>query len=225
MSPNLFLLAADNSPALLPLLRQDPSAAAKQDEHGYSLLHAASSYNHISLLRALVNEFHVDVNIRDEDRETCLFVTESVAVATCLVEELHVDTSITNTDGLTAAEKIEEEGDFLDVASYLRSWSASRAGTDAGGMTPDTGDFSPIAGRTHPPPLPANVSVDVSTMTDQELNSETQQPDPEFRRRIEELAAKDDFNGEERQRELRTLVTDAVREVTSEERGTRRRMQ
>lgn len=225
MSPNPFLLAADNSPALLPLLRQDSSAAAKQDDHGYSLLHAASSYNHISLLRALVNEFRVDVNLRDEDRETCLFVTESVAVATCLVEELHVDTRITNVDGLTAAEKIEEDGDFLDVASYLRRRSASGAGTDAGGMTLGTGDLSPIAARSRPPPLPANVSVDVGTMVDQEHNGETQQPDPEFRRRIEELAAKDDFHGEERQRELRALITDVVHGVTSEERETRRRMQ
>lgn len=107
MAADPFLLAADNSPALLPLLRQHPPKASKQDEHGYSLLHAAASYNHIPLLRSLVNEFDVDVNLKDEDGETCLFVTESVPVATCLVEELHLDTSITNDDGLTAVEKIE----------------------------------------------------------------------------------------------------------------------
>lgn len=217
MSPNPFLLAADNPPSLLQLLRQDPSIASKQDEHGYSLLHAAASYNHISLLRSLVNEFNVDVDLRDEDGETCLFVTESVSVATCLVEELHVDTSITNEDGLTAVEKIEEEGDFLEVASYLRSMS--------GRMTSDTGDFPPMAERSHPPPLPANVTVNVGTTADQPLHGETQQPDPEFKRRIEELATKGDFHGEERQRELRALITDAIRGVTAKERDTRRRMQ
>jgi len=216
MSPNPFLLAADNPTALLPLLRQNPSLASKQDEHGYSLLHAAASYNHVSLLRSLVNEFQVDPGLKDEDGETCLFVTESVPVATCLVEELHLDTNITNCDGLTAVEKIEEEGEFLEVASYLRSRS--------GGVTSNSGDFPPMADRSHPPPLPANVTVDVGTIADQQLNGEAQ-PDPEFKRRIEDLVAKEDFHGEERQRELRALITDAVRGVTAEERDTRRRLQ
>lgn len=216
MSPNPYLLAAENSPSLFPLLRLDPSIASKQDEHGYSLLHAAASYSHISLLRSLVSEFNVDVNLKDEDGETCLFVTESVAVATCLVEELHLDTSMMNNDGLTARQKIEEEGDFLEVASYLRSRS--------GGMMSETGDSSPMAAQSHPPPLPANVTVNISTPADQSLNSENQEADPEFRRRIEELAARADFHGEETQQELRNLITDAVRGVTAEEREIRRRV-
>ena len=35
-------------------------------------------------------------------------------------------------------------------------------------------------------------------------------PDPEFRRMIEELAAREDFQSEEGQRQLRELVTQAV---------------
>lgn len=35
-------------------------------------------------------------------------------------------------------------------------------------------------------------------------------PDPEFRRRIEELAAREDFQGEEGQAQLKALVEDAV---------------
>ena len=217
MPSNPYLLAADNSPMLLPLLRQDPSVASQQDEHGYSLLHAAASYNHIPLLHSLVNEFNVDVNLKDEDGETCLFVTESVAVATCLVEELHLDTSITNDDGLLAVEKIEEEGDFPEVALYLRRRS--------GGVTSGPCDTSPIAERSRPPPFPANVTVNVDTMADEQLNWETEQADPEFKRRIEALAAKKDFHGEEGQRELRALITDALRGATAEGRDTRRRMQ
>lgn len=216
-APNPFVLAADNSPSLLPFLRQNPSVASKQDEHGYSLLHAAASYGHISLLRSLVNEFGVDVNLKDEDGETCLFVAESVALATCLVEELNVDTSITNEDGLAAVDKIEEEGDFLEVASYLRRRSSQ--------VTSHTNDSPPMAECSRPPPLPENITVDVSTMADQPLHGETQRPDPEFKRRIEELAAKEDFHGEDRQRELRALITDAIRGVTAEERDTRRRIQ
>ena len=52
------------------------------------------------------------------------------------------------------------------------------------------------------------------------------EPDPEFRRRIEELASRDDFQGDEGQRELRSLVSDAVSGLTSEGQGpaVRRRM-
>lgn len=50
--------------------------------------------------------------------------------------------------------------------------------------------------------------------------------DPELRRRIEELAAWDDFPGEEGQR-LMELISNAVRSVGSEsqERDVRRRIQ
>src|SRR3954453_12366083 len=120
---NPFLLAAENSSNLLPLLRSNTSLASKQDEHGYSLLHAAASYNHIELLRSLVNEFQVDVNLKDEDGETCLFVTETVPIAQCLVEELHTDLEARNDEGMTAAQKIVQEGDFPDVAIYLQSIS------------------------------------------------------------------------------------------------------
>lgn len=213
---NPFLLAAENSPGLLPLLRSSPSLASKQDEHGYSLLHAAASYNHIELLRSLVHEFRVDVNLKDEDGETCLFVTETVPIAQCLVEELRIDVEARSDEGMTAAEKITQEGDFLDVASYLQSVSEDQTnGITVGGET-----FG--SSSTHPPPLPPNVTVDVGTIADQPLTGETQEPDPEFKRRIEALAAKDNFHSEEGQRELRELITDAVRSV-GENRDVRRR--
>ena len=88
MAPNPYLLAADNSPELLPLLRSNPALASSQDEHGYSLVHAAASYNHLDLLRALVRDLHVDVNLKDEDDETALFVVETPEAAKVLVEEL-----------------------------------------------------------------------------------------------------------------------------------------
>lgn len=208
--PNPFLLAADNPSVLLPLLRDKPELAATQDAHGYSLLHAAASYNHLSLLRALVNEFNVDVNMRDEDGDSCLYVAETVEIARCLVEELKIDTSKTNDEGVRAVEAIEEDGGFPEVAAYLRSKEGS--GTE----DQDT--------MGHPPPLPPNVTVDIGTMPDQAPEAGAQEPDPEFKRRIDELAAKDNFDSEEGQRELRDLITDAVREVSGEERDVRRRV-
>ncbi|MCJ1311460.1 hypothetical protein MMC25_005131 [Agyrium rufum] len=225
---NPFLLAADNAPSLLLLLRSKPSLASSQDQHGYSLLHAAASYNHLDLLRTLITEFHVDVNLKDEDGETALFVVETVEAAKLLVEDLKLDGNIINEEGMTAEEKIRGEGDFVAVADYLGV--VSRQSTD--GAEPDASSTSTLASATITngaqvsqqegmPSLPANMTLNVGTaeVPDQEV------ADPEFRRRIEELAQRDDFTAEEGQRQLRELVQDAVRGVdgTSAEREWKKR--
>lgn len=216
MAENPFLLAAENSSKLLPLLRSNTSLASKQDEHGYSLLHAAASYNYVDLLRCLVNEFQVDVNLKDEDGETCLFVAETVPIAQCLIEELHIDAEVRNDEGLTAIEKIAQEGDFPGVVVYLQTIS----GRPTNGDSPTREAVANSAAR--PLPLPPNITVDIGTMPDPLLAGEIQEPDPEFQRRIEDLAARNNFHEEEAQRELRDLITDAVRNV-GENRDVRRR--
>ncbi|KAK7964067.1 hypothetical protein PG996_008243 [Apiospora saccharicola] len=217
MSRNPFLLAADNSPALLPLLREDPTLASGQDEHGYSLVHAAASYEHLDLLRTLVSEFNVDINLRDEDNETALFVVESVAAARVLVEELNIDVNAKNSEGQTALEKITEEDEFPQVAEYLR---------ESGGQSLSNGSVAPGEGATAAsqlPPAPGGMEVTVGTMTpadEQELDI-----DPEFRRRIEELAGRDDFHTEEGQAALRRLVQDAIGEQNLDDRNVRQRQE
>jgi uncharacterized protein len=206
-SLNPFILAANTpepDPRLLPLLQSKPELASQQDAHGYSLLHAASSYNHLDLIRALVKDFNVDVNLKDEDGETCLFVAETVDMSKCLVEELAIDVSVKNADDMTAAEKIESEEEFPEIAAYLRG----------------TSNLANGAGRL--PPLPPNVRIDVNPQPQEDL-ANGQEPDPEFRRRIEELASRENFQSEEGQRELRDLITDAVRDV-SDDREVRRRV-
>lgn len=202
---NPFLLAA-NGPELderlLPLLRSNTSLASQQDAHGYSLLHAAASYSHIDLLQSLVNEFKVDVNLRDEDNETCLFVAESLDVVKALVEELNVDASLTNNDGQTAREKFIAEEEYPEIAAYLSSGNAAVAELSR-----------------NPPPLPANVKVNIGTIA----NLGDNEPDPEFRRRIEELAARDDFQSESSQAQLRELISDAVRGVSDDQQSRQRR--
>lgn len=203
MAPNIFTLAADNSPQLLPILRANPSLASGQDDHGYSLVHAAASYNHKDLLRTLVHEFHVNPNIKDEDGETALFVVESVEPAQCLLEELGVDPTIRNDEGMTAEEKIRTEGDYPTIADFLRESRIIGA--------PAVGDFQSSEDGSRPPPLPPNVKIHLGTLEDSQAVGEGTEADPEFRRRIEELAARDDFQGEEGQKQLRDLITDAVR--------------
>ncbi len=208
MAPNIFTLAADNSSQLLPILRANPSLASAQDGHGYSLVHAAASYNHLDLLRILIHEFHVDPNIRDEDGETALFVVESVEPAQCLLEELGADLAVKNDEGLTAEEKIRTEGDYPTIAEFLRE---SRV---VG--TPAVRDSQSIENGSHLPPLPPNVKVHLGTMEDSQA-IESIEADPDFRRRIEELAARDDFQGQEGQKQLRDLITDAIRGTGTED--------
>ncbi len=211
---NPFTLAADNSAQLLPLLRSNHSLASSQDAHGYSLPHAAASYNHLDLLRTLVNEFHVDVNIKDEDGETPLFVVETVESAQCLLEELKADPLVKNAEDMTAEEKIRAEGDNVTIADFLRE-SRLRNASESAELSQHP--------QNHPPPLPPNVKMQLESLEDEESLGDSAQVDPEFRRRIEELAAREDFQAEEGQQQLRELITDAIRGASSDERAVRQR--
>lgn len=101
---NIWIAAADgDESAVLEFLSQDPSAVNSLDENGYTVLHAATSYSHIPLLKKLVLEHGGNVNIEDHDGDTPLFVAETVEVARVLVEELHADPNHRNESGLTAS--------------------------------------------------------------------------------------------------------------------------
>jgi ankyrin repeat protein len=199
----LLNLVPDSPASVLQHLENEPPLASAQDSHGYSLLHAAASYGHVDLLRTLVDKFKVSANIADEDSETPLFYAEAVDVAQALLD-LGADLTHKNDDGQTAEDKIEGEGDFPLVAAFLRQKVSGTSSVAAGAEV----NRSPQAGQqlSHPPPLPDGIKVNIGTMQEPEGEG----PDPEFRRRIEELAAREDFQSEEGQRQLRELVTDAV---------------
>lgn len=160
-------------------------------------------------MRALIETYHVSPNINDEDNETPLFYAETVEIAQVIVE-LGADVRQQNAEGQTAEEKIRDEGEFGAVAA----WLAEKAGT--GGVNGVNGVEDSL------PPAPEGIHVNVGTMQEPEGDA----PDPEFRRRIEELAARDNFQSEEGQRQLRELVVDAVggmREDEDDGRETSRR--
>ncbi|TKA28590.1 hypothetical protein B0A50_02917 [Salinomyces thailandicus] len=236
----LLHLAADNPTAVLDHLRAHPQLANQQDAHGYSLLHAATSWNHVELLDTLIREYHVDPNITDEDGETALFNAESVAMAQELLQK-GVRGDLRNSDGQTAAEKLEDPDEQPEIAAFLRTLHHDSAGAGEAGpsptATPNAGNSSlPAQSATidtngdgdvlhAPPPLPNGVKVEVGTMQQEEAGAE---PDPEFKRRIEELAQRDDFQSPEGQSELQRLVRDIVGGLTQDSEGqgpaTRRRV-
>ena len=213
----LLNLVPDASGVVLSHLQTHPELASQQDSHGYSLLHAATSYEQLHLLRALVREYDVDPNTKDEDGETCLFNAESVDVAKEVIE-LGVDVNTRNREGQTAAEKLDDEDEQPLVAAYLKAASpqstgaamsptAQSAGSN-GSLNISSAHSSGESNGIHaPPPMPDGVQVNVGTMHESDVGGD---PDPEIRRRIEELAARQDFEGEDGQQELRHLVQDIV---------------
>ena len=201
MNPNPYLLAADNSPDLLPLLRKNPTLASAQDEHGYSLIHAAASYNHLDLLRSLVEEFKVNIDLVDEDNETALFSIETVEAAKALIA-LGANINHLGSDGLTAQQKLEADADFPAVAQYLASLEAEKG--DVGEAQQAQGGIPP-SGAAQPP---EGLNVTLGTMDESEEVPD--EFDPEFRRRIEEFAQRDDFDTAQGQEDLRKLIQDAV---------------
>lgn len=159
----------------------------------------------------------MDPNITDEDGETCLFNAETVDFARELID-LGVSRDIRNDDGQTAAEKLDDEDEQPEVAAYLKgllSGGDGIASSTANGQS-STGDVGNHDGLHRPPPLPNGVQVNLGTMQENEVGGE---PDPEFRRRIEELASRDDFEGSEGQRELRDLVSEAISGLSEEGQG------
>ena len=225
----LLNLVPDSPDSVLSHLRAQPELASKQDSHGYSLIHAATSYEHLILLRALVQEYHVDPNIRDEDGETALFNAETKEFAKELVD-LGVQVDIRNHEGQTAAEKLDDEDEQPEVAAYLKEATRQKpASTRTPNGIPGTSEAAHADLPTNdtsaavraPPPLPEGLQVSVGTMQASEVGDE---PDPEFRRRIEELAARENFDGDESQRELRDLVSDAVSGMSQGSSASRRRL-
>ncbi|KAG0639798.1 hypothetical protein HOY80DRAFT_885799 [Tuber brumale] len=218
-SPNIWIAASDNDiQSVAHFLSQDAKCVNSKDENGYTPIHAAVSYNHISLLRSLVRTHGGDVNVQDGEGDTPLFVAETVEVARVLVEELGAEVGHRNGLGLTAADTIGEDGQFPLVVAYLRGLEATTATTGE--------DEEGVGGEatTYPKP-PPGISVDLSATEDM---SETLLPvDDALRRKIEGLATREDFNSEETQRELRTLVTQAVQDhvIDTGERSVRPRQE
>ncbi|PNS19933.1 hypothetical protein CAC42_7900 [Sphaceloma murrayae] len=230
----LLNLVPDRPDSVQELLLSHPSLAGAQDFSGYSLLHAAVSYGHSDLVRKLVNEFHVDINLKDEDGDSPLCACETVEMAQLLVEEMHADLGCRNEEGQTPEEKIDAEEDYPLIAAYLRDASsrgAGGAGASVAGQAANVQSGTMNGGSTpngihHPPRVPNGVGhIRIGHTT--EPMDESFAPDPEIRRRIEELASREDYQSEQGQADLRNLVSEVVtgiRQEQAEDRSTRRRV-
>ncbi|KAJ1658332.1 hypothetical protein IWQ61_002408 [Dispira simplex] len=119
MAPkNIWITASEgNLQRVTELIETDHVSVNAQDENGYSPLHAAISYNHYDLADYLLKH-GADPNIMDTDRDTPLFVCETVECARLLVDH-GGQVSHRNDEQQTAYEVAAEE-EHWEVANYLR---------------------------------------------------------------------------------------------------------
>lgn len=198
MSANIWVAASDNDIASVArFLSNDPVSVNARDSNGYTPIHAAASYNHIALLKSLVGTHNGNPNITDHDGDTPLFFVETVETARCLVEELGADPSLKNNSGLTAADAIEEDGQFPLVVAYLREQLGEQCQESAVSSEP---------GRIAQ--TPEGMELSYSTM--EEPSDADALIDMGLRKKIEELSQREDFQSNAVQQELRDLVTSTI---------------
>lgn len=122
--PNLWVAASDGD---LPLVKQyiesGKFSANSKDPNGYTPIHAAALYNHIELLRYLIQSGG-DINIKDGDGDTPLHHCDELAAIKTLISEFGADWHIRNNDGETAFEAYEGE-DSPQVQAYYQSLSGT----------------------------------------------------------------------------------------------------
>lgn len=129
MVANIWVAAADNDiNQVQQYLSNGQYTANSKDPNGYTAIHAAASYGNIELLRLLINNYGGDINIQDNDGDTPLHHCEELSVARLLVEEFKADWRKVNGEGKTAAVALEEDGEYVDIAEYLKSLSHDPSG-------------------------------------------------------------------------------------------------
>lgn len=120
MVANIWVAAADNQIEVVKkYLESGNYTSDSRDPNGYTPIHAASSYGHIELLKFLISEGG-DINIQDNEGDTPLHHVEDMETARVMVEELGADYKVKNCEGQTPWEYIDEDGEFPEVAQYLR---------------------------------------------------------------------------------------------------------
>jgi ankyrin repeat protein len=97
---NLSLLQSSLSSLNLPF-----TAA---DENGYTLLHAAASYNQIEILHFLLNN-QVNINAADNDGDSALHYAGNAQAAQILVQVGKANPAQVNNQGKTALQAKQEE--------------------------------------------------------------------------------------------------------------------
>lgn len=205
MVSNIWVAAADNQIQIVEsYLNAGSFTSNSQDPNGYTPIHAAASYGHIGLLKKLI-EKGGNINIQDNEGDTPLHHVEDIKTAQFIINELKGDYKIKNNDGQIAADYIEEEDEFPELAQYLKSLAHDKP-QDLDNDLAQQNEFL----QSLPQPGTIDGHEIRYTLEDDATPSSTD-ADPldeeERRRRIETI-----LNSENPEEALRDLVTSAVKE-------------
>uniref|UniRef100_A0A7S4AXG2 Ankyrin repeat-containing protein n=1 Tax=Pseudo-nitzschia australis TaxID=44445 RepID=A0A7S4AXG2_9STRA len=118
----IFSAASEGNLALLQSsMAQMNFNVTTADENGYTLLHAASSYNQLRILKFILDNLDrnnpnciASINAGDNDGDTALHYAGSVDAARMLIEDGRTDARKVNSQGKTALQaKKEELGEMM----------------------------------------------------------------------------------------------------------------
>jgi len=117
----IFSAASEGNLALLQSsMSQLNFAVTTADENGYTLIHAASSYNQLAILKFILDNldrsninYTAFINASDNDGDTALHYAGSADVARVLVADGRMDTKIVNMQGKNALQAKKEELDEM----------------------------------------------------------------------------------------------------------------
>ncbi|CAK9439569.1 uncharacterized protein LODBEIA_P36690 [Lodderomyces beijingensis] len=216
MVSNIWIAAAnDEKDAVAKLVEVEGLSPNAKDPNGYTPMHAAASYGHLDLLKYLLSKGG-DINIQDAEGDTPLHHVEDLSVAKALIEQFDADYKIKNSDGLTAAEYIEEEDEFPDVAKYLRGLAHGKpadAGENGGGDEDAEKEAKEANAFLESLPEPRNVDgheIKYTLETEQQQDGDEQLSPEELEERRKKIEAV--LNSENPEEELRKLIQNAVHE-------------
>ncbi|GAA5817264.1 hypothetical protein MFLAVUS_010807 [Mucor flavus] len=113
---NLWVAAGDGQLDRVKELVETGVDVNSQDQFGYTAMHAAVSYSQIDIVKYLL-EKGANVNIEDFEKDTPLYVAETVEMAQLLLDH-GAEPKRVNEEGLSPAATALEEG-WEDVAKLL----------------------------------------------------------------------------------------------------------
>ncbi|KAI8835186.1 ankyrin repeat-containing domain protein [Chytriomyces cf. hyalinus JEL632] len=130
---NIFIAASDGRQDLVEYYLANGCSVTDQDDLGYSVFHAAASYNHISLMQFLLAQPNANASLADHDGDTALHVTETVEMAHLLLAHETGGAALTamrNSEGKLAIEAADEEG-FVELVEFLKEFTPDYTSANA----------------------------------------------------------------------------------------------
>ncbi|KAI9254536.1 ankyrin repeat-containing domain protein [Phascolomyces articulosus] len=198
---NLWIAAGDGQLDRVQELIESGVDVNSHDEYGYTALHAAVSYNQKEILEYLL-EKGGNVNIEDFEKDTPLYVAETVEMARFLLDK-GADPKHKNAEGVTPAQNAHEEG-WQPVALLFAEITKEELPSLNDQIEQVIGSSGQGAN---------NLAVTARTMSEEAIKEEGDGDDQAMEHYIEDMVRRiQEQGGVQNEEELREAVTKMVLE-------------